>query len=214
MKDLKAGDKVIIKGWKDMINEFGLDKDGDINMSTTYFDAHNMRKYCGQTMTVNKIHYCGDDRKINLKEDKNNWQFTTEMFKLKLVDNNDEPAEYTNLFEILKERITNIEIVNNEYYDKNKLFFKLFDKGLNDNEDNAIKFTYLKKGNLIDEFYYDFLVAIEGGVPNAIPIPILQEYLGLTDIQCQKLMCVGVSFEDDYELCYRSYYDNANVYVK
>ena len=48
--NLKVGDKVTIRQWDDMAEEFGVDYDGDIKCKNIFIP--DMRKYCGKTFTI------------------------------------------------------------------------------------------------------------------------------------------------------------------
>lgn len=50
----KVGDKVRVRAWEDMENEFGLDNDGDINCPPRYFTTE-MSELCGKTMRVSDV---------------------------------------------------------------------------------------------------------------------------------------------------------------
>lgn len=59
---LKVGDKVKIRSWKSMENEFGTDHDGDIYMADDHgiFDyfLRDEKRLCGQIVTIKRL--CGD----------------------------------------------------------------------------------------------------------------------------------------------------------
>ena len=50
---LRKGDKVLVRSWESMEEEFGIDDDGDID-STPCF-ATRMKEYCGKTMIVSDV---------------------------------------------------------------------------------------------------------------------------------------------------------------
>ena len=52
----KVGDKVKVREWDDMAKEFGVDSDGDIIGTGLYLFAKSMKKFCGKTVTIKKIH--------------------------------------------------------------------------------------------------------------------------------------------------------------
>lgn len=69
----KVGDKVKVREWDDMVEEFGTDEDGDIDCNL-YFVEY-MKKYCGKEMTVSRVltgYY-------TLEEDDMEWQWTDDM---------------------------------------------------------------------------------------------------------------------------------------
>lgn len=50
----KEGDIVMIREWDDMVREFGVDKDGDIN-TPKYCFTRDMRGYCGTFMKIKQV---------------------------------------------------------------------------------------------------------------------------------------------------------------
>lgn len=54
----KVGDKVLIRKWDDMAAEYGIDKDGDIDMYPVV-GKMSMKKYCGTVVTISG-HYHGE----------------------------------------------------------------------------------------------------------------------------------------------------------
>ena len=50
---LQKGDKVLVRSWESMVEEFGIDDDGDID--TTPCFATRMKEYCGLEMTVSDV---------------------------------------------------------------------------------------------------------------------------------------------------------------
>jgi hypothetical protein len=53
-EEMKPGDKVKIRQWDDMAQEFGVDKDGDINSGDLLF-LREMRPLCGTEVEVLKV---------------------------------------------------------------------------------------------------------------------------------------------------------------
>lgn len=49
----EVGDLVLVKKWNDMVAEYGLDSDGDINTRESF--TRDMKKYCGNIMTVSLV---------------------------------------------------------------------------------------------------------------------------------------------------------------
>lgn len=49
----KVGNKVKVREWDDMIEEFGTDEDGDIDCNLGFVEY--MKKYCGKEMTVSRV---------------------------------------------------------------------------------------------------------------------------------------------------------------
>lgn len=69
----KVGDKVKVREWDDMVEEFGTDEDGDIGCNLCFIKY--MEKYCGEEMTVSRVltgYYI-------LEEDDEGWQWTDDM---------------------------------------------------------------------------------------------------------------------------------------
>lgn len=77
----KVGDRVQIKSWEEMEEEFGLDCVGNINCNM--FFTNNMKKYCGATAIISAI---DSDRTVELTSTSPNidfsvWTFSTDMIK-------------------------------------------------------------------------------------------------------------------------------------
>ena len=90
--NLKVGDKVTIRQWDDMAEEFGVDYDGDIKCKNIFIS--DMRKYCGKTFTIVDIedylypipaYVLSDDSGTALKDSvfSTPWTFTEDMFEKK-----------------------------------------------------------------------------------------------------------------------------------
>ena len=85
--NLKVGDKVTIRQWDDMAEEFGVDYDGDIKCKNIFIS--DMRKYCGKTFTIVDIkgylYTLSDDSGAALKDSvfSTPWGFTEDMFEKK-----------------------------------------------------------------------------------------------------------------------------------
>ena len=69
----KVGDKVKVRSWEEMEKQYGLDFDGDINISVCF--VKSMREYCGKILTINRV--CSDH--YNMAE--SCWNWTDEMLK-------------------------------------------------------------------------------------------------------------------------------------
>lgn len=54
MGKFKVGDKVRIRSWEDLKDEFGLDRNGDINTEVTVLKG-SMKACCGNVYTIRKI---------------------------------------------------------------------------------------------------------------------------------------------------------------
>ena len=53
----EVGDQVLVKKWDDMVSEYGLDVDGDINTDVAF--VKDMKQYCGMVMTVSSVQSSG-----------------------------------------------------------------------------------------------------------------------------------------------------------
>lgn len=91
-RKFKVGDRVRIRAWDDMVAEYGLDCDGDINIRPSF--VRGMRSLCGKTATITeKPMYC-DGQSIRFKlafDDTSkdvNWNYSADM--LELVKKSDE----------------------------------------------------------------------------------------------------------------------------
>lgn len=74
----KVGDKVRVKQWDDMVEEYGSYNSKDINIpSCTFVKA--MREYCGSVVTIHKL-TCRDTRYF-IEEDDCGFFWTDDMFE-------------------------------------------------------------------------------------------------------------------------------------
>ena len=71
----KAGVRVLVKKWDDMVAEYGLDEDGDINTSPVF--VRTMKEYCGKIMTISES---SENGIYDLVEDETGWRWGNEMF--------------------------------------------------------------------------------------------------------------------------------------
>ena len=71
----KVGDKVKIREWDDMVDEFGLNDDGDIPCLQTF--VTNMTKYCGTIMTIKENEY----GYYLMDDDKDAWSWSDDMIE-------------------------------------------------------------------------------------------------------------------------------------
>lgn len=74
----KVGDKVRVRQWDDMANEFGLHGRKDIDIPNCTF-VKEMRKYCGSVVTIYKL-TCRDTRYF-IEEDDCGFFWTDDMFE-------------------------------------------------------------------------------------------------------------------------------------
>ena len=60
-----VGDRVRIKSWEKMAQEFGVDEDGDIRTSNTFYFNKSMKQYCEKTYVIKSVNnYNGDYYKL------------------------------------------------------------------------------------------------------------------------------------------------------
>lgn len=71
----KIGDKVRVRKWNDMVDEFGTDEDGDIPVTLAISFIKEMSIFCGDIFTISEIN--GDG--YSLLGDKDRFIFTDEM---------------------------------------------------------------------------------------------------------------------------------------
>lgn len=106
--DFKKGDKVMIRYWDDMKEEFGLTPGGGIDCPYTFVQA--MRRFCGQTAYIHNVdtngHVCFED----CDAEESFYNFSTDM--LILVERT-APREMT-IAEIEKELGYKIKIIKEE----------------------------------------------------------------------------------------------------
>ena len=77
----QVGDKVQIREWDDMENEFGLDFDGDINCRFTF--TKNMKTYCGQTLIIKDMSYIYEYDDYSYHFSGISYKFSVDMFHKK-----------------------------------------------------------------------------------------------------------------------------------
>lgn len=83
MTKLKVGDKVRVRSWDSMAEQYGTDfRDGSIKVRHSFTGP--MRKYCGKIVTITELIPSFNGYKI--KEDEGAWIYSDEMF---------EPVSYT-----------------------------------------------------------------------------------------------------------------------
>lgn len=79
---MKIGDKVKIRQWDDMVNEFGLDKEDAIVIKGLGF-IDDMKFWCGQTLTISEVL---DDGSYRMEEDVDGYRWCEEMFEEPTVE--------------------------------------------------------------------------------------------------------------------------------
>ena len=72
--------KVKIKDWWDMLNEFSLDEDGDIDCYCSF--TTEMKEYCGKIIEVNddEVFICDDDDVKTFEY--HGWFFSEDMYEV------------------------------------------------------------------------------------------------------------------------------------
>lgn len=53
--EYKVGDRVRIKTWDKMINEYGVDNDGDIVVGRDFYVLKSMKEYCGNIYVIRNV---------------------------------------------------------------------------------------------------------------------------------------------------------------
>lgn len=99
--EIKVGDKVKIRTWESMEKEFGLDKDGDINIRPCFFTTE-MKQYCGKTLTVARI---DSDGLFNVKEDIHGFYFCKKFIECVVNDNPEKQSVHDIMERFKKEKI-------------------------------------------------------------------------------------------------------------
>lgn len=118
MNRYKVGDKVRVKDWDDLVDEFGMDLDGVINKpSDKYTFVEPMKEFCGQIVTISDV----QDNGYNIEED-GGWQgWSDYMF----VD--EESTNEVHPFEVItKEMFELYKIKNKRYGDSFSVLYDEF----------------------------------------------------------------------------------------
>lgn len=55
--EYKVGDRVRIKTWEKMVEKFGVDEDGDIRTSNTFYFNKSMKQYCEKIYVIKNANY-------------------------------------------------------------------------------------------------------------------------------------------------------------
>ena len=92
-----VGDKVRIKTYVELVNEFGYNHDGEIDVKIGVSDE--MINYCGNIMTVDGVGEWRDDKRVyRMEEDNSSWMWTDDLISYKIVETsslyNDETEKY------------------------------------------------------------------------------------------------------------------------
>lgn len=83
--EFKVGDKVRVRQWDDMVEEFGINEGGSINCLWHFVDG--MKKFCGEIATIIGFDYAPNNRDRvylrfnNEKLNENDWDFSTDMIE-------------------------------------------------------------------------------------------------------------------------------------
>lgn len=101
--EIKVGDKVKIRTWESMEKEFGLDDDGCIK-TKDYF-VTNMRKFCGQTVTVKEIKDGFYEGNFRIEEDSFYYNFPPECVECIVKDNSEKKSVHDLMERLKKEKI-------------------------------------------------------------------------------------------------------------
>lgn len=85
-EEYKVGDFVKIKTWEQMEKEYGLDRDGDINVKSCFY-VKTMKKYCGKVFVIARV--VAKNEVFELNDCKGTalslpWQFPKESFECKV----------------------------------------------------------------------------------------------------------------------------------
>lgn len=84
--EIKIGMKVRIRAWEDMVNEFGVDENGDIPIKPLECNIfqQNMRYMCGEVCTVLEVSTEEDEEYVYLEKfsyEPHDWGFSAEMLE-------------------------------------------------------------------------------------------------------------------------------------
>lgn len=83
--EFKVGDKVRVRQWDDMVEEFGINEGGSINCLWHFVDG--MKKFCSEIATIIGFDYAPNNRDRvylrfnNEKLNENDWAFSTDMIE-------------------------------------------------------------------------------------------------------------------------------------
>lgn len=104
-------------------------------------------------------------------------------------------------------KVSEIEFKDDEFKEKNKLFFEWVAEG------NRIVYVdnTLDVRNSLDDFYYDCIVVVKEGVPNAMPVPVLAEILNCYESEIYNYNIHSSVLAEDYNKMFKSYYQLLNV---
>ena len=86
--EYKVGDRVRIKTWEKMAQEFGVDEDGDIRTSNTLYFNKSMKQYCEKIYVIKNANYYNGYYYYRL-EGINNYTFNDDMIEQKELTKED-----------------------------------------------------------------------------------------------------------------------------
>lgn len=75
MSKYKVGDKVRVREWEDMANEFGIDACGDIDCEISFVTS--MAMFCGRVVTIKDV----NGNFYEIEEDNGEWEWRDYMFR-------------------------------------------------------------------------------------------------------------------------------------
>ena len=78
MSKFNVGDRVVIREWDDMAEEYGLTPSSDINCR--YIFAKGMRYLCGREFTIKAIDYKLNEGYVEFEEN-NDWNYHIDMIR-------------------------------------------------------------------------------------------------------------------------------------
>ena len=108
----EVGDKVLIRDWDDMVKEFGLDSDGDIDCKPCF--ATEMKKFCNKIITVCEVNW---NRRYYTEGE--SWQFSRNMIVGKVVEESEKPVDEFKPY--LENHGTNYGIIGEETHFKDAI---------------------------------------------------------------------------------------------
>lgn len=194
--DLKIGDKVVIRQWEDMQEEFGLDESGDIKC--TYGFTKEMKPLCGKTLIIYSIIEYNSNKKYLFAGEE--WSFSEDMFektvpvKERIIAFRQEGEKVHCFYKengTVKSFIFNVDEVSDIFKDTKKLF-----DNMDLNIENWIGKT-LPKGSVLKIKHMD------NHKSKSVERVCIDEYVGKTfitdeDYFIQNRHCISGKFEKEY----------------
>lgn len=97
-EDIKIGDRLGVRKWEDMAEEFGYDEDGDIACDLTF--TQDMRYMCGMPFTVEEI--SSDTHRFFSKEGiEEHWSISADMLEPLEADQSESDEDFQTRFSML-----------------------------------------------------------------------------------------------------------------